>query len=62
MRFEDYVAAMVAGVDVRVNVEREGNQREIQRRFPPAPSDRETWLRTLGVRRLRSKTRARTED
>lgn len=47
VRFEDYVAAMVAGVDVRISVEREGNQREIQRRFPPAPSERETWLRTL---------------
>ena len=45
--FEDYVAAMVAGVDVRISVEREGNQREIQRRFPPAPSERDTWLRTL---------------
>ena len=45
--FEDYVAAMVAGVDVRISVEREGGQREVQRRFPPAAKERETWLRTL---------------
>ena len=45
--FEDYVAAVVAGVDVRISVEREGNQREVQRRFPPAPDEREAWLRTL---------------
>ena len=45
--FEDYVAAMVAGIDVPVFVERAGEQRKVQERFPPEASKRETWLRTL---------------
>ena len=45
--FDDYVAAMVAGVDVPVVVEREGSQRKVQEGFPPDPSKQENWLRTL---------------
>ena len=45
--FEDYVAAMVSGIDVPVVVERPGGQRKVQERFPPEPSKREAWLRTL---------------
>ena len=45
--FEDYVAAMVAGLDVPVVVERAGGQRKVQDRFPPDASKREAWLRTL---------------
>lgn len=45
--FEDYVAAMVAGIDVHVVVERSVGRRSVQERFPPEASKRETWLRTL---------------
>ena len=45
--FENYIAAMVAGIDVPVTVEREGGQRKVQGRFPPDPSKREIWLQTL---------------
>ena len=45
--FEDYVAAMVAGVDVPIMVERDGGQRKVQEQFPPEPSKREAWLRAL---------------
>ena len=45
--FEDYVAAMVAGIDVPVVVEREGKLRKVQEGFPPDPKGRNAWLRTL---------------
>ena len=47
VRFEDYVAAMVAGIDVPVFVERANGRRKVQERFPPEASERETWLRNL---------------
>ena len=49
--FEEYLAAMVAGIDTRVFVERVGRRLEVQARFPPEPSKRETWLRTLSYLR-----------
>ena len=45
--FEDYIAAMVAGINVPVIVERAGGRRKVQERFPPEASKRGTWLRTL---------------
>ena len=45
--FEDYVAAMVAGVDVPVAVERDGEQRVVHEGFPPGRSEHESWLRAL---------------
>jgi len=45
--FENYVGAMVAGIDVPVVVERSGGARKVQGRFPPEASERETWLRKL---------------
>ena len=45
--FEDYVAAMVAGIDVPVVVERHGQQRVVHEGFPPSPNNHELWLRTL---------------
>ena len=45
--FADYVAAMVAGIDVPVVVEWEGGQRTVHEGFPPESSKQEAWLRTL---------------
>ena len=51
--FENYVAAMVAGIDVPVIVEREGSERRVQCRFPPDPNRREVWLQTLSYMNAR---------
>lgn len=45
--FEDYVARMVAGIDVLVVVERGNGQRVVHEGFPPCPSNHESWLRAL---------------
>lgn len=45
--FESYVAALVAGVDVPVDVERASGSCRVQGRFPPEPRKRKTWLQTL---------------
>lgn len=47
VRFEDYVAAMVAGIDVPVFVETESGRRRVHDRFPPASQEREKWLETM---------------
>ena len=45
--FEDYVAAMVAGIDVAVVVETESGQRTVHEGFPPEPQKRREWLGAL---------------
>ena len=45
--FKDYVAAMVAGVNVPVVVETELGCVKIHERFPPKHGEREQWLRAL---------------
>ena len=47
VKFEDYVAALVAGVDVQVLVETDSGQHCVHERFPPAPEHRAKWLRVL---------------
>ena len=47
VKFEDYVAAMVAGINVPVVVETEGRHRRVHERFPPKPEEREEWLGAL---------------
>ena len=45
--FNDYVAALVSGVDVPISVELDGIAVKIHDRFPPEPEDRPRWLRSL---------------
>ena len=43
----DYVAALVSGLDVPVNVEIAGKPTRVHDCFPPLPERREQWLRTI---------------
>ena len=45
--FTSYVAALVSGIDVAISVEMDGLRTRVHKGFPPAPSDRAEWLRTL---------------
>ena len=45
--FKDYVAAIVAGVNVPVFVETEIERVQVHERFPPERAKREQWLRSL---------------
>ena len=45
--FEDYVAAMVAGVNVPVFVESDAGHARVHKGFPPAFEDRENWIESL---------------
>ena len=50
VKFEDYVAAMVAGINVPVVVETEGRQRRVHERFPPRTSRTEGMARGAVIR------------
>ena len=43
----DYVAALVSGLDVPVNVEVAGTPTRVHDGFPPRPEKRDEWLRTV---------------
>ena len=45
--FNDYVAALVSGVDVPISVEWDGVAVKVHDRFPPKPEHRPRWLRSL---------------
>ena len=45
--FIGYVAALVIGIDVAISVEMDGVRTPVHKGFPPKPSDRTEWLRTL---------------
>ena len=45
--FKDYVAAMIAGINVPVFVEWEGKSVKVHEKFPPETAQREQWLRSL---------------
>ena len=45
--FGDYVAAMVAGINVPVVVETASGRRKVHEGYPPEPEKREEWLGTL---------------
>ena len=47
VRFKDYVAAMVAGINVSVFVESASGNVKVHEKFPPEREDREQWLRSL---------------
>ena len=47
VRFKDYVAAMVSGVNVPVFVESDNGCVKVHEKFPPEAEEREPWLRSL---------------
>ena len=45
--FNDYISALVSGVDVSITVDLDGVQSQVHRGFPPAPDHLSHWIRSL---------------
>ena len=45
--FNDYIAALVSGVDVSIYVSLNGVECQVHHGFPPAPEHRSRWIRSL---------------